>query len=264
MSTIKLDALIIDPSVDIRSAQDFDAIARYAETVEHLPPVTVFATPEGLLLAGGFHRVEAARRADRNEIEAEVREGTREDAMAFAALDNATHGVPLTKEERNTAIRRLKSLGWKQDAIASRFGLSKSRVSHILRDELRNATSEDEVVKVLSEQEYEAKVEDGRRLIQGLDEARWKMAEVTAAIDAEAWNEARVELESVEGQDKTYRATIHQLFDMASEFVEVPIGDNTIGTWWGWVQTWERFGDPETRHPDLDFEGHYELARRDA
>ncbi len=137
---VKLDDIIIDTEIDVRAGQDDDAIGRYAESIGALPPITVFDTPDGMLLAGGFHRVAAHRRAGHDEVDADLRKGTRADAMEFAVLDNLTHGVPLSKTERDGAIRRLKELGWKQDDIAARSGVSKSRVSHILRDELRSAT----------------------------------------------------------------------------------------------------------------------------
>lgn len=66
-------------------------------TVGRLTPssaVIVFHTgPDTMLLADGFHRVEAAHRAGRTHVEAEVRAGTRQDVLDYAAVANARHGT---------------------------------------------------------------------------------------------------------------------------------------------------------------------------
>jgi hypothetical protein len=60
-------------------------VERYAQGLDALPPVVVFDTEEGLLLADGYHRVAAARRRGLETIEAEVRLGSRQDALRYAA-----------------------------------------------------------------------------------------------------------------------------------------------------------------------------------
>jgi hypothetical protein len=58
-------------------------------------------------LADGHHRVEAACRAGRTEILAEVRSGGRRDALLDAIRANARDGVPLTANDRRRAVERL-------------------------------------------------------------------------------------------------------------------------------------------------------------
>lgn len=70
-----------DASIDIREHMDETTIQEYMDIFDRLPPVVVFDTPEGRLLADGFHRLAAAERLGRPEIEAEVRTGTRDDAL---------------------------------------------------------------------------------------------------------------------------------------------------------------------------------------
>ncbi len=56
--------------------------------VDHLAgsaPVVVYDVGGELLLADGYHRVAAARHLGRGVISAEVRKGTRADALRFAA-----------------------------------------------------------------------------------------------------------------------------------------------------------------------------------
>jgi ParB-like chromosome segregation protein Spo0J len=64
-----------------------------------LPPVLVIAEagpPRKLWLADGYHRLFAHRAVGAVEIEAEVRRGTREDALRLSLAANATHGKQRT------------------------------------------------------------------------------------------------------------------------------------------------------------------------
>jgi hypothetical protein len=60
---------------------DAERVERYIAVLDSLPPVVVY-TEEGLLLVDGYHRVEAARRRGDEAIEAEVRPGSRDEALA--------------------------------------------------------------------------------------------------------------------------------------------------------------------------------------
>jgi hypothetical protein len=68
--------------------------------------VTVFALEDRtLLLADGYHRVAAAQHAGRSTIQAEVRPGTKAQAIQFAVdLARAERGV--SAEQAREAIRR--------------------------------------------------------------------------------------------------------------------------------------------------------------
>ena len=71
----------IDPEAHLNAAK----VERYAEMLDALPPVVVFDTKEGLLLADRYHRLAAARRRGQETVEAEVRLGSRRDALWYAA-----------------------------------------------------------------------------------------------------------------------------------------------------------------------------------
>ena len=62
-------------------------------------------TNEGLLLADGYHRVAAARRRGLETIEAEVRPGSRQDALRYAAeVGAAQRGI--SAEDAASYIKR--------------------------------------------------------------------------------------------------------------------------------------------------------------
>jgi len=47
--------------------------------------VVIFDTPEGMLRVDGYHRLAAVRRCGLETVEAEVRSGSRHDALQYAA-----------------------------------------------------------------------------------------------------------------------------------------------------------------------------------
>jgi ParB-like chromosome segregation protein Spo0J len=123
---VLLSQLVIDPEIQLRRGVDRDTVSRYEECFDDLPAVEVVRAPEGDLLADGFHRVDAAVRLHKDAIRAHVRPGTRDDALEEAVRANFRHGKPLTREERDAGIRRLKSLhgDWSLRQLAEAVGVS--------------------------------------------------------------------------------------------------------------------------------------------
>ena len=94
MPKIAINKIVVDPTVQIRRANHEPTIRRYEESFDKLPPVVVFDVPgEGRLLADGFHRIAAAERLGRREIDATLRKGTREDVLEFAVIANTKNGT---------------------------------------------------------------------------------------------------------------------------------------------------------------------------
>ena len=71
------------------------------------PPVVVYFDGTDYWLADGFHRVRAARAIDRDEIDAEVREGTARDAVLHGVGANASHGLRRTQADKRRAVEIL-------------------------------------------------------------------------------------------------------------------------------------------------------------
>jgi hypothetical protein len=68
------------------------------------PPVTVFQNGREYWLADGFHRVHAARKAGQAEIAADLRQGTRRDAVLFSVGANADHGLHRSNDDKRRAV----------------------------------------------------------------------------------------------------------------------------------------------------------------
>jgi ParB-like chromosome segregation protein Spo0J len=68
-------------------------------------PVVVFETEDGLLLADGYHRVAAARLSGADTIRADVRAGSRKDALDYA-VEHASRQRHITLEQALERVRR--------------------------------------------------------------------------------------------------------------------------------------------------------------
>jgi hypothetical protein len=89
MERLRIADLLADAPIEPEAHLDAARVERYARMLDALPPVVVFDTPEGLLLADGYHRVAAARLLGSETVEAEVRSGSRHDALQYAAAVGA-------------------------------------------------------------------------------------------------------------------------------------------------------------------------------
>jgi uncharacterized protein (DUF1015 family) len=81
MAQVKIADLLANALVDPEAHLDAAQVEHYIQMLDTLPPVVVFNTAEGLLLADGYHRVAAARRHGLKSVEAKVRNGSRHDAL---------------------------------------------------------------------------------------------------------------------------------------------------------------------------------------
>lgn len=139
---LHLDVIRRDGGTQPRAALDPATVETYAEAARagaEFPPVIVFHDGTDHWLADGFHRVAAHEAAEFEEIAAEIRPGTRRDAVLFACGANATHGLRRTSEDKRRAVLLL--LGdaewgqWSDREIARR-----ANVGHPLVAELRRLT----------------------------------------------------------------------------------------------------------------------------
>ena len=133
---LRLDEVTVDAGTQVREAIDESVVDDYAEGLGEgvrFPPVVVFRDGSCCYLADGFHRLEAYRRAGRDEIEADVYVGTRDDALWFGLGANRTHGQRLNRADKRHAVELALSV-WpdlSQWRIASQVGCSRSYVGHV-------------------------------------------------------------------------------------------------------------------------------------
>jgi hypothetical protein len=71
------------------------------------PLVDVFFDGSDYWLADGFHRLIACRSLGLAEIEVEVHDGSRHDAILYAVRPNAVRGLRRTNDDKHNAVRTL-------------------------------------------------------------------------------------------------------------------------------------------------------------
>jgi len=93
---ILISDIRLDGKTHARAGLKAEVIADYTKAMKQgdiFPPIIVFKDGDDYWLADGFYRVYAALAAGQTEIEAEVRDGNRRDALLFAVGANSKHGL---------------------------------------------------------------------------------------------------------------------------------------------------------------------------
>jgi uncharacterized ParB-like nuclease family protein len=104
---LELSAIRCDCGTQIRAAIHEPTVDEYAEAMTQkadFPPVVVFHDGSQYVLADGFHRVMAASRRGQKQISADVRQGTKSDALRFALGANALHGLKRTNADKRRSV----------------------------------------------------------------------------------------------------------------------------------------------------------------
>ncbi len=132
---LPLDQIRIDGGTQPRVAIGEQIVGEYAELYGsgvELPPVTVFFDGATYWLADGFHRYHASRRADRDEILADVHQGTLRDAILYSVGANTAHGLRRTNADKRKAVLTLlkdeKWSEWTNCEIARQCGVDETMV----------------------------------------------------------------------------------------------------------------------------------------
>lgn len=106
--TIKLSDIVIDAGTQQRVTPTDSVIDEYCEAIKcgaKFPPVTVFSNGVEYYLVDGFHRYFAHKKVDGiDEIESEVHEGTKRDAILYSASVNGAHGLRLTNQDKRKHV----------------------------------------------------------------------------------------------------------------------------------------------------------------
>ena len=151
-------------------------VREYAKAMREgnqFPPVVVYYDGDTYWLADGFHRCEAAERISRSQIETEIHQGGRRDAVLFATGANAQHGVRRTNEDKRKAVTTLlldsEWQQWSDHEIARRTHCTQPFVS-----KLRKELSGENLILV-------RKGADGRRI---------NVSEIGRRRIVQAWNKA--------------------------------------------------------------------------
>ena len=138
---INIESIRLDGGTQPRAALDYGVVGEYAEAIQggaKFPAVTVFYDGSDYWLADGFHRVTAALRAGLTEIEADVHQGSRRDAVLFSVGVNASHGLRRTPADKRRAVTALLNdeewSQWSDREIARRCAVSPDTVNRYRKE----------------------------------------------------------------------------------------------------------------------------------
>jgi hypothetical protein len=96
------------------------------------PPVTLFYDGTNYWLADGFHRYYAAKQNGSEMVAADVKQGTRRDAVLYSVGANARHGLRRTNADKRRAVETLLDdpewCLWSNREIARRCGVDEGTV----------------------------------------------------------------------------------------------------------------------------------------
>jgi hypothetical protein len=133
-----LDGISLDEEIQSRVELSQEYVREYAKDLlgdHRFPPVIIFNDGENYYLADGFHRYEAHKIAGLETIRAEVRDGSKRDAILFAVGCNSAHGKRRTNQDKRKAVEKLLSdpdwRCWSDNEIAKTCSVSQPFVSKL-------------------------------------------------------------------------------------------------------------------------------------
>lgn len=128
--SIALDKLRLNSSPRVRGV-DIRHVHELAEVGVGLPPIIV--NRETMEVIDGAHRIMAARKRGESEINVSFFFGTETDAFILAVHVNTEQGLPLSREDRLAATRRMLDIHatWSDRMIAELVGLSTKSVASL-------------------------------------------------------------------------------------------------------------------------------------
>jgi len=134
---VNISDLKLDNSIWPRSSLDEEAIERYRDCLEDLPPIVV--DKETMTVLDGRHRVEAHRREGIETISVKYDGCPPYLFLARSYALNARHGLPVNNEVRDQIIVDLRQgkdgydpMG--EEEIAQTVGISQQRVSQVIKN----------------------------------------------------------------------------------------------------------------------------------
>lgn len=130
ISTIRLDG-----GTQSRAQIDQETVDAYHADMlagAEFPPVTVFYDGTEHWMADGFHRLAARQKTKLGIIKAEVRQGSRRDAILFSVGANSKNGLRRTNADKRRAVDTLLNdeewSAWSNREIARQCGVSEITV----------------------------------------------------------------------------------------------------------------------------------------
>ncbi|MFC3208105.1 ParB/RepB/Spo0J family partition protein [Aquamicrobium soli] len=138
---LSLDVIQIDGGTQSRANVNDQVVNDYAEAIKAgatFPPIVVFYDGRKHWLADGFHRFHAYQMAGKSKVAADVRQGTRRDAILYSVGANDTHGLRRTRDDKRRAVLTLLNDAewskWSDREIARQCAVSPDTVGRVRKE----------------------------------------------------------------------------------------------------------------------------------
>ncbi len=155
MTLIPIKDIIVDHAIQSREEMSPEVLQDYTLLIKDgtkFPPIVVFDTAEGLLLADGFHRIEANRLAGNRKIECEIRQGDRRDAILHSIGANIKHGQRMTSADKRRSAKMMLSdpewAKWSDNEIAKIIGVTQPFISKMRKELITSGEIPDVDIKL--------------------------------------------------------------------------------------------------------------------
>lgn len=138
MKKLNILNIRIDGGTQPRKEINYNVVKDYAEAMREgkvFPPVTVFFDGAEYWLADGFHRYHATKSNATTTIEADVHQGSVEDAREYSYGANKDRGLSMSSDDYKEIIRKMlpdpRYKDWTQSRIAKHVGVTEMFVSRV-------------------------------------------------------------------------------------------------------------------------------------
>lgn len=142
---VMLADVVIDETLYPRKQFDQDAVNRYRQAIDNLPPIEI--THENYLI-DGYHRLMAHRIEQRETIRATVEELDRDSVLWESARRNASHGLQLSQADKSSLGRKFFEQGKSIEEIAVVLSVT-DRAIRDWTKALREAANEERDQKII-------------------------------------------------------------------------------------------------------------------
>jgi len=138
---MKISQITLDKGLQMRAFMDKNTVDDYAERLlegDTFPPVILFNDGKNNYVGDGHNRIFAHKQAGIEIINADVRPGTRRDALFYALSANARNGQRRTVDDKRKAVMTmLDDMEWSEES--DRNIAKACVVSHVFVSKLRKA-----------------------------------------------------------------------------------------------------------------------------
>lgn len=142
---ISLEEIIVEDDIVARAEMNGSYLADIENDLKdgaQLPPVSLFLDATKYYLVDGLHRLYAAKNLKQEMIVADIRKGSRRDAILFSCKVNSEHGLRRTRKDKRKAVKKLLTNSewnhWSDGKIAKQCAVTQPFVSKVRRELTQN------------------------------------------------------------------------------------------------------------------------------